>query len=96
VPNRLDDVIALLARIAAAAEAPAVEGLDAADAARFCGVSRSKWLAMSNAGHCPAPVELGDRCPRWLRSELNAWLRAGAPTRTTWKQIRESSLRRAG
>lgn len=74
----------------------APEALDAAQAARLCGVCRSKFHSMNSARQCPAPVELGDRCPRWLASELRAWLRAGAPARAAWQQIRAIELRRAG
>ena len=93
------EVIALLARIAAAVEGASVvpEGLNAEDAGRLCGVSRAKFLEMDGKGQTPRRVELGDgRCPRWLRSELVAWLRRGAPSRALWTQIRQVELRRAG
>jgi predicted DNA-binding transcriptional regulator AlpA len=77
-------------------EAPP-EGLDAAAAARLIGISVSKFRAMDAAGEVPAPVQIGTgRCPRWLRSELLAWLRAGAPSRLRWAQMREVLLKRAG
>jgi len=89
--------LALLERIAAAVEVAAAEGLAAVDAARVCGVSRAKFLSLDSAGGTPARVELGDgRCPRWLRSELIAWLRAGAPPRRDWARLRDAALRRAG
>ena len=72
------------------------EALDAGQASRFCGVSVNKWHSMNAAGHFPAPVELGDRCPRWLRSELVLWLRAGVPSRARWASMREPLLRRLG
>ena len=95
--EQLVPVLAELARALNALRADggsAPEGLDPSAAAAFVGVSVSKWHAMNAAGHCPAPVELGDRCPRWLRGELRAWLYAGAPTRVTWLQIRRDALRR--
>lgn len=96
-PVSAEELVPLLARLCRALEAPdgvAPEGLDPPAAAAFVGVSVSKWHAMNAAGYCPAPVELGDRCPRWLRGELRAWLYAGAPARATWSQIRRDVLRR--
>ncbi len=74
------------------------EALTADQAAVLCGVSRSKWYDLDAAGQCPAPVEIGDSggCRRWLRSELLAWLRAGAPSRVKWLAIREAVARRVG
>lgn len=97
-PEQPDPLPQTLARLAEALDAMcgvAPEGLTAEQAARYCGVSVSKWHSMNAGGACPAPVELGDRCPRWLRSELFAWLRQGAPSRAVWRQIREQSLRRS-
>jgi predicted DNA-binding transcriptional regulator AlpA len=96
-PTPSDQLLLLLARLAAALEdfdGIAPEGLAAGQAAAFVGVSRRKWYEMDAAGLCPASVQLGDRCPRWLKSELQAWLRHGAPTRVTWRQIRDQALRR--
>jgi predicted DNA-binding transcriptional regulator AlpA len=79
----------------AIAEAALVEGLSAQHAARFVGVSVSKWYAMNAAGECPQAVELGaSGCPRWLRSELLAWLRSNAPVRSKWRQMRDVVMRR--
>jgi len=87
--------LALLALLREATEAATAEGLDAAGAATFIGVSVSKWHAMNAGGLCPAPVELGDRCPRWIRSELRSWLLGGAPPRVRWAAMREAALRRS-
>ena len=73
------------------------EGLNAEEAAAYCGVSRSKWYDLDAAGQCPAPVELGDSgCRRWVRSELAAWLRSGAPPRVRWNAMRHAAMQRAG
>jgi predicted DNA-binding transcriptional regulator AlpA len=94
-PATLDDLAALLTRVVAAVEAAPVEGLDARAAAAFCGVSESKWRDMDTRGHCPTPAQLGDgRCPRWSRSELLAWFRAGCPSRASWRLVRDQLLRR--
>jgi predicted DNA-binding transcriptional regulator AlpA len=98
-PVTNEDLAPLLARLSEALESlggVAPEGLTAGRAATFVGVSVSKWHAMNSAGGCPSPIELGDRCPRWLRSELMAWLRRGAPSRVTWLQIREAAMKRTG
>lgn len=73
-----------------------VEGLSNAAAARFVGMSVSLWNSLNNRGLVPAPAELSERCPRWSRTELKAWLLAGAPARSRWNQMREVVLRRAG
>src|SRR4051794_18749732 len=93
-PAAAEELVPVLTRLCRALDAmdgaggAPPEGLNPAEAAAFVGVSVSKWHAMNAAGYCPAPVELGDRCPRWLRGELRAWLYAGAPTRVTWSQMR--------
>lgn len=72
---------------AAAAIMPAA--YDACGAARFCGVSRSHWLAMVAAGRTPLGFRLGRR-RLWLIEELSAWLRAGAPPREQWLTLRQT------
>jgi predicted DNA-binding transcriptional regulator AlpA len=103
--DRQDEIVALLRQMTGllgqvvdfiSTLGAGVEALDASQAARLCGVSVSKFRAMSDRGLCPAPVELGDRCPRWNRSELLAWLRSGAPPRSRWREMRETAIRRAG
>lgn len=93
--DRLGHVIALLERIADAVEAPPAEALDAKAAATLCGVSRSKWHEMHSQGLCPRAIDVAG-CPRWSRTELLSWLRAGAPSRSTWTQIRQTFLKRTG
>ncbi len=41
------------------------------------------------AGKLPSPVKVGGRT-LWYLPELQAWLRAGAPDRTTWNAIRSA------
>jgi len=80
---------------AAAVHAAPAEGLAAEDAAHLIGVSRSKWHSLVSSGLAPEPVQLGcGNCPRWLRSELLSWLRSGAPARSTWRVIKDQSMRR--
>lgn len=85
---------ALLVIFREAAEAVTAEGLDPASAAALLGVSVRKLHEMNSAGQIPAPVELGDRCPRWLKSELVLWLRHGAPNRAKWVLMRDTLMRR--
>jgi predicted DNA-binding transcriptional regulator AlpA len=66
--------------------------LTAKDAAALLGISRAQFFKLHAAGKIgPTPIYLGSRAPRWVRSELDEWLRAGAPCRQTWQ-----ALRRAG
>ena len=71
---------------------PAVEpeALRAVDAARLIGVCRSKFYQMHSAGKTPLPVYYSPKCPRWVRSELLAWLAAGGPDRQTWVKLRKA------
>lgn len=57
--------------------------LDAREAARVCGVSRSHFLAMHSAGKVPLPVRLGRRT-LWRGAELAAWIEADCPARDRW------------
>lgn len=87
----------VLARVASAVPVGVLrEGLNATEAAAFVGVSPATWRATDSRGICPAPAELGDRCPRWGGMELRAWLLAKAPTRVQWVQVRDAMTRRAG
>jgi predicted DNA-binding transcriptional regulator AlpA len=94
--GQLGEVVALLREIREQLAAAQVEALDATEAGRLCGVSNSKWRALSDRGMCPAPAELGDRCPRWMRSELLAWLRASCPSRVRWEQMKGARMKATG
>jgi hypothetical protein len=76
------------------------EGLFAADAAELVGVTHCKWLEMHEAGAVPqAANQDGNnrygRAPRWSRTELSLWRRAGAPSRATWESMKAEAARRA-
>jgi predicted DNA-binding transcriptional regulator AlpA len=96
ITTALARVEALLARIADGVDAGRAEGLAPSAAAQFIGVSLAKLHDMNAHGLLPAPADLGDRCPRWSRGELVAWLRAGTPGRARWNLMRDTALRRAG
>jgi predicted DNA-binding transcriptional regulator AlpA len=68
------------------------EGLAAPDAAKLLGISASKFYDLDARGLLPEAVTLGDtNCRRWRRSELIAWLAAGAPSRAKWEQNRHAA-----
>jgi predicted DNA-binding transcriptional regulator AlpA len=98
----LATIVSLLERIAERVDClkdtAATEALDPASAARFIGISTSKLHELNGRGLIPAPVNIGDsdRLPRWMRSELFSWLRAGAPSRSRWSLLRDASLRKTG
>lgn len=98
-PDPVALLVAALLKVAELAEGGGIvpEGLTAPESARLTGVPVSKWHALNAAGHCPAPVEIGDGpCPRWLRSELLAWMRHGCPVRAMWRHMRDAAPRRVG
>ncbi len=65
--------------------------LSADEAAQLCGVGRTLWLAMNNAGKTPLPVRLGRRL-LWSAQELRDWTAAGCPSREKWEIIKRSKL----
>lgn len=99
-PIPAPDLVSTLARIADALAAQGgivPEGLSPAEAARFIGVSPSKLHELNSRGLMPAPAELGDgKCPRFSRSILSAWLKAGAPSRIQWLAMKDSVMRKTG
>jgi predicted DNA-binding transcriptional regulator AlpA len=69
--------------------ATAPEGLDAKALAAFLSVGVSTVYELDGKGLIPSPVTLGDgRCRRWIRSEIVAWLQAGAPGRARWEFLK--------
>lgn len=60
--------------------------LSVVQVAAMLGVSRAHIWRLHTAGHLPAPLRLG-RAVRWRRSELEAWLAAGAPHRDKWREL---------
>jgi predicted DNA-binding transcriptional regulator AlpA len=62
--------------------------VDADEAARLCGMSRSTWYELVAAGKAPARVRLPFRAGRWDRRELLAWVGAGCPDRRGWEAIK--------
>jgi predicted DNA-binding transcriptional regulator AlpA len=63
-------------------------GLEAARAARFCGVSRATWYSLRKAGRLPKPVRLGRRV-LWRVEELREWMAAGCPPLSRWEVMKK-------
>jgi hypothetical protein len=96
-PEPMAELVRLLRETRDLLAAGQAEGLDAAAAAAYLGISVSKLHQLNAAGHVPAPAYLGDgRCPRWSRGELTAFLRVGAPARARWLSMKEVAMRRSG
>lgn len=68
------------------------EMVDARGAAMICGVSRTLWFDMRNAGRVPAPIRLGRRV-LWRVDELQRWIDAACPPLHQWKRINEQRNR---
>jgi predicted DNA-binding transcriptional regulator AlpA len=64
--------------------------VDAKKAARMCGIGRTLWLDLKNAGRVPTPIRLGGRV-LWNTEELREWSRAGCPTQERWQQLRKDA-----
>ena len=60
--------------------------LCAADAAALCGISLRTWRMWDAGGKVPAAVRIG-RATFWRASELQAWVAAGCPNRSTWQSM---------
>ena len=66
---------------------PAPLAVDAATAARMCGISPAHWHTLLAGGRAPAGLRLGRR-RLWAVSELSAWISAGAPSVERWAALR--------
>ncbi|MDR1613046.1 MAG: hypothetical protein LBT97_09730 [Planctomycetota bacterium] len=54
------------------------ELLSANEVAKMCGMSRSAFLRLADAGRTPTSIKL-ERLRRWKRLEILAWIGAGCP-----------------
>ena len=70
--------------------APAVDSLlvDAAEAARLCGVSRATWFSWQASGRIPPPALRAGRVVRWGRLELERWVAARCPAADRWAAVK--------
>ena len=63
--------------------------VDAQQAAKLLGLSRSMFYKMAEAGRIgPQGVQLG-KCKRYSLAELRAWTAAGMPRRELWEQMKD-------
>lgn len=67
--------------------------LTALDVAGRLRISRSTWFALVRDGHAPRPIYMTPRCPRWIRTDIEAWIEAGKPHREDWERSRSRSKR---
>jgi predicted DNA-binding transcriptional regulator AlpA len=63
--------------------------VDARRLGRLLGLSLRTIRTMDAAGKLPRPVRLNGHSVRWTVSEVEKWLAAGAPDRTTWEVLRK-------
>lgn len=59
---------------------------NACQVAVMLGVSVRQVWRLHNTGRLPRPVRLGN-CVRWRRAEIEAFVKAGCPTRETWEAM---------
>lgn len=64
--------------------------LTAEEVAELLSISRAHVFRLQRGGRLPTPIRFG-RSVRWPRAELEAWLRAGAPSRQEWESMRSSA-----
>lgn len=53
-------------------------------------VSVRQVSRLSDAGGLPMPLALGG-CKRWSIEEIEAWVRAGCPSRDDWENLQSGS-----
>lgn len=75
------------------ARKPAPIAVSATELAGMLAVSLRHIRQMDATGKLPRPCRLG-RSVRWPIAEIHAWLKAGAPSRRRWEQIRDRQVRR--
>lgn len=68
--------------------------VSAVDAAAMIGISRWTFDSWVAAGLAPAATIRVGKTIRWSRSELAAWVAAGAPTRREWEARHKPAARR--
>ncbi len=64
-----------------------VIALSAEELAERLGVSLRHIRQMDSTQLLPKPIRLG-RSVRWSVDEISAWMKAGAPDRRRWEQLR--------
>lgn len=65
--------------------------IDGPELARRLSISERHLRRLDDQGALPQAINFGE-CKRWFVAEIEAWLRAGAPPRREWSQMRETAL----
>ena len=65
--------------------------LTAGDLAKRLRVSLRQVYRLDKSGSLPASLKIG-QCVRWDPSEIDRWLKAGAPPRDVWEARRGAEL----
>lgn len=65
--------------------------VDAKRLGQMLGLSRASVFAMHSAGKLPRPVRPTGRAPRWIVSDIEAWLHADCPPRDVWERLKVST-----
>lgn len=64
--------------------------VDAKQLGATLGMSTRKIRSLDASGRLPKPVRIGANSVRWVLSEIELWLAAGAPDRCTWETLRRN------
>jgi predicted DNA-binding transcriptional regulator AlpA len=64
--------------------------VDRAGLGKMLLLSRRELYRLEDAGRLPAPIVLGT-CKRWSIEEVQEWVRAGAPPRRVWQNLRSAA-----
>ncbi len=64
--------------------------VNAKQAAKILNVSQRQLWRLNSTGRLPKPIRLGC-CIRWVRTELEAFIQAGAPNRERWEQMKQNA-----
>lgn len=65
--------------------------IDGPELARRLRISERHLRRLDDQGALPQAINFGGS-KRWFVAEIEAWLRAGAPSRREWSQMRETAL----
>lgn len=65
-----------------------VLALNAKEFGLLIGLSKRQIFRLNTCGKIPKPLKIGGSV-RWIASEIDSWLAAGAPDRKTWEAIKQ-------
>ena len=63
----------------------------ATGAGRLFGLSARTWHRLDLARQIPESIKIGGRLKRWIILDLDAWGRAGCPSRARWEAMQRTS-----